>query len=413
MGATLHAGLVRAEEPWILSVEAAAGGAVTEPQRTTFGPGVSGSVALLRPLLPWLVVGARARYVALFAGEAFADPGRVQPGTGSLLSGTLGLRIRPLAARRQDLRRSVGPWIEAAAGGGITGDLWRPTAELGLGWGVALGPVTLSPTLRYVHVFQPSDPIDGRDARLLLGGIELAFFDARRAPVVEAAPEPVPEPEPEPEPEPQEPSDRDMDGIPDHLDACPDEPEDFDGFQDEDGCPDPDNDGDGIPDVVDACPNEPETINGIEDEDGCPDEGLIELVDDRIVLEERVLFDFQRARVRSAARPVLDAIVHLWRQHPEWTRLRVEGHADVRGPSAYNLKLSRRRARNVMEALIRAGIPREIIAFEGHGETVPRDRRSSEEAHERNRRVEFVVVQDDPVEAAEAHAPQESGEVAP
>ncbi len=65
--------------------------------------------------------------------------------------------------------------------------------------------------------------------------------------------------------------DRDGDGIPDNMDACPDEPEDKDGFQDEDGCPDPDNDGDGIPDSRDKCPNEPEDKDGFQDEDGCPD----------------------------------------------------------------------------------------------------------------------------------------------
>ncbi|HTR72990.1 MAG TPA: outer membrane beta-barrel protein, partial [Solirubrobacteraceae bacterium] len=67
-------------------------------------------------------------------------------------------------------------------------------------------------------------------------------------------------------------NDRDHDGIPDAQDKCPDQPEDKDGFQDDDGCPDPDNDGDGIPDAVDKCPNEPETKNGYQDEDGCPDE---------------------------------------------------------------------------------------------------------------------------------------------
>ncbi|HEX4419034.1 MAG TPA: OmpA family protein [Kofleriaceae bacterium] len=66
-------------------------------------------------------------------------------------------------------------------------------------------------------------------------------------------------------------NDRDGDGIPDSVDACPDEPEDKDGFQDEDGCPDPDNDGDGIPDVDDKCPNEPEDKDGFQDADGCPD----------------------------------------------------------------------------------------------------------------------------------------------
>ncbi|MEM1026059.1 MAG: OmpA family protein [Myxococcota bacterium] len=66
--------------------------------------------------------------------------------------------------------------------------------------------------------------------------------------------------------------DRDRDGIPDDLDACPDDPEDLDGFQDEDGCPDPDNDRDEVPDVEDGCPNEPEDFDGFDDDDGCPEE---------------------------------------------------------------------------------------------------------------------------------------------
>ena len=66
-------------------------------------------------------------------------------------------------------------------------------------------------------------------------------------------------------------NDRDGDGIPDSVDACPDEAEDKDGFQDEDGCPDPDNDGDGIPDAADQCPDEPEDKDGFQDSDGCPE----------------------------------------------------------------------------------------------------------------------------------------------
>jgi OmpA-OmpF porin, OOP family len=51
--------------------------------------------------------------------------------------------------------------------------------------------------------------------------------------------------------------DRDGDGIPDSKARCPDEPEDRDGFEDSDGCPDPDNDGDGVADREDLCPDEP------------------------------------------------------------------------------------------------------------------------------------------------------------
>ncbi len=65
--------------------------------------------------------------------------------------------------------------------------------------------------------------------------------------------------------------DNDEDGIPDDADKCIDRPEDLDDFEDDDGCPEPDNDKDGLRDVGDRCPNEPETMNGFEDEDGCPD----------------------------------------------------------------------------------------------------------------------------------------------
>ncbi len=65
--------------------------------------------------------------------------------------------------------------------------------------------------------------------------------------------------------------DTDGDGILDDVDKCPDQPEDFDGFQDDDGCPDLDNDGDGIPDIMDKCPDTPEDFDGFQDNDGCPD----------------------------------------------------------------------------------------------------------------------------------------------
>jgi outer membrane protein OmpA-like peptidoglycan-associated protein len=57
------------------------------------------------------------------------------------------------------------------------------------------------------------------------------------------------------------------------TDQCPMEAEDLDGFEDTDGCPEKDNDKDGIPDAQDKCPDQPEDINGFQDEDGCPDAG--------------------------------------------------------------------------------------------------------------------------------------------
>ncbi|MEM9194697.1 MAG: hypothetical protein AAGF12_36295 [Myxococcota bacterium] len=65
--------------------------------------------------------------------------------------------------------------------------------------------------------------------------------------------------------------DSDGDGVPDDSDQCEFLPEDFDGFEDEDGCLDPDNDNDLIPDHDDRCPNEEAEEFRDEDEDGCTD----------------------------------------------------------------------------------------------------------------------------------------------
>ncbi|MCA9540177.1 MAG: OmpA family protein [Myxococcales bacterium] len=65
--------------------------------------------------------------------------------------------------------------------------------------------------------------------------------------------------------------DRDRDGVPDRLDRCPERPEDVDGYEDADGCPEIDDDGDGILDISDACPREPEDRDGFDDDDGCPE----------------------------------------------------------------------------------------------------------------------------------------------
>ncbi|HEY0192020.1 MAG TPA: OmpA family protein, partial [Kofleriaceae bacterium] len=92
------------------------------------------------------------------------------------------------------------------------------------------------------------------------GMLTLAFVPGSAAVAPVHAPEPI-----------RPDGDADGDGIPDSVDKCPNEPEDFDMFEDQDGCPDPDNDHDGIPDAVDKCPLDPEDKDGFQDEDGCPD----------------------------------------------------------------------------------------------------------------------------------------------
>lgn len=80
-------------------------------------------------------------------------------------------------------------------------------------------------------------------------------------------------------------NDKDSDGIEDKADKCPEKPEDKDGFEDADGCPDVDNDADGLLDSVDKCPDQAEDLDGNQDQDGCPDpdndaDGILD-VDDK------------------------------------------------------------------------------------------------------------------------------------
>ena len=108
------------------------------------------------------------------------------------------------------------------------------------------------------------------------------------------------------------------DGLRDDVDRCPDEPEDFDGFQDEDGCPDNDNDQDGILDPVDQCPFDPETVNGYLDEDGCPDTAPTRVVVEkqRIRITEKIFFEYNKADIKPISFELLDEVIQAIQDHP-------------------------------------------------------------------------------------------------
>ena len=92
-------------------------------------------------------------------------------------------------------------------------------------------------------------------------------------------------------------------------------------------------------------------------------------------------------------------------QHPEIRLLRVEGHADDAGTSAYNYDLSTRRAQAVVDWLTRAGVEPERLVAMGTGEALPREGEDCTEADTRcaSRRVEFLVLVWD--EGGEARVP--------
>jgi large repetitive protein len=188
--------------------------------------------------------------------------------------------------------------------------------------------------------------------------------------------------------------DNDNDGIPDAQDKCPNDPEDKDGFQDEDGCPDLDNDGDGIPDSADKCPNEPETFNGVDDQDGCPDTGgQVQIAGGKIELPENVLFDTGTSKLVGRSEALLDHVAEKLKSNPNVKRVRIEGHTDDVGTPKKNQELSQQRAESVRDYLIKKGIEPERLQAVGYGDTRPLDKARTSAARAKNRRVEFIIVE--------------------
>lgn len=191
--------------------------------------------------------------------------------------------------------------------------------------------------------------------------------------------------------------DNDGDGVPDAVDLCPLDSEDRDGHEDTDGCPEPDNDQDGIPDGLDRCPNDPEDRDGFEDEDGCPEPGpktaTVTVSDSRILISERIYFDFDRDTIRSVSKPLLDEVAAVILALPSDRRIRVEGYTDGRGNPGYNLDLSYRRARSVVEYLASQGVPRERLEYVGYGSERRVADDETPDGQALNRRVEFTILE--------------------
>jgi OOP family OmpA-OmpF porin len=296
-------------------------------------------LARWRAIAPHLVLGAGGDSVASRSPFMAADTDPIAywgPGLGAPIAGGWQLRV--------DLRHGVMP----ARTGGVTS-----TVELELGVGTTFGAATARrPGLPSPAAAAPP-PVPGiaaADAADRDGdgdGVPDRLDACPDQPGTPSAPAGAGCPEPEPEPDP------DGDGIVGPADRCPDQPEDRDGWQDEDGCPDPDNDGDGIADAQDACPDAPETVNGWQDEDGCPDELPGELT---AALATTVRFEPGHARVTPAAGAALRGLREALEHHPE-LRIAIIGRPERRGGD----DLARRRSEAVKWHLVDDGIAEDRI----------------------------------------------------
>jgi len=175
--------------------------------------------------------------------------------------------------------------------------------------------------------------------------------------------------------------DNDNDGVADTNDRCPNRAEDLDGFEDDDGCPDFDNDGDGIGDAEDRCPG----IKGIPDLAGCPK--TKEIPRGKLVLSG-VGFQPDNAELTADSYAVLDRIAEAL---AEWTnvKLEIQGHTDNLGNDMTNLNLSQRRADRVKRYLVEKGIDEKRLRAVGYGAEFPVADNHTIEGRTRNRRVEL------------------------
>jgi OOP family OmpA-OmpF porin len=304
--------------------------------------------------------------------------------------------------------------------------------------------------------------------------------------------------------------DVDKDKIPDKRDACVNDPEDFDSFEDEDGCPEADNDGDGIPDTTDTCPNEAEDVDEYNDTDGCPDpdndeDGILDgddtcpmkpgpaatygcpdtdedgiadrddrcprkaglaefrgcpdtdgdglpdkddecpeeagpaasfgcpdrdgdlvpdgrdkcpdkaanpgidpkrsdgcpsrvfVTKDSIVITETVYFDTGKATIKPVSFSLLDDVAAVLNAYPQIKKVQIEGHTDDQGDDASNLKLSQDRAASVLAYLTGHGVDAARLLSAGFGETKPIADNTTKEGRALNRRVTFVIVEQEQI----------------
>ena len=215
--------------------------------------------------------------------------------------------------------------------------------------------------------------------------------------------------------------DNDADGIKDTSDKCPLDPEDADKFEDEDGCPDLDNDADGLSDKIDQCPNEAEDKDGFEDDDGCPDpdndadtfldkddkcplefgvapDGCpkkytnVVVTKTKIEIKQTVYFEFNKAKIKRVSFGLLNEVAQAMKDNPT-IKVEVQGHTDSVGRDRSNMRLSQKRAESVRTYLIRQGIDRSRMVPKGYGETVPIADNRTADGRAQNRRVEFVITE--------------------
>jgi len=156
----------------------------------------------------------------------------------------------------------------------------------------------------------------------------------------------------------------------DAADKCPYDPEDKDGYEDIDGCPEDDNDGTASS-TARTSARRARDMDGDKDEDGCPDNARIVVTKKKVFALEKIYFEFGKADIKRDSFGICDEIARVLLENPEIGRVRVEGHTDDKGSDGFNLVLSQSRVESVRTYLIKKGVPADRLEAVGFGETKP------------------------------------------
>lgn len=116
-------------------------------------------------------------------------------------------------------------------------------------------------------------------------------------------------------------------------------------------------------------------------------------VEEKIVITQKIHFAFNSSAIRPISYPILDDVAELLRENPQIQLVEVEGHTDWVGSAEYNMRLSQRRAKSVVNYLVKHGTAAGRLSPRGYGESRPVADNNTAEGRAKNRRTEFTVVQ--------------------
>jgi len=113
--------------------------------------------------------------------------------------------------------------------------------------------------------------------------------------------------------------------------------------------------------------------------------------DGRVAISGGILFETDSAKIAPSASDLVSRLVDVMNNNPD-IKVAVVGHTDSTGNYKYNIQLSERRAKTMVDALIKEGISANRLAAVGVGPLIPAASNDTVEGRAQNRRVELVLI---------------------